>query len=389
MGEAAFRPSEEREIGVGMLGYGFMGKAHSRAFIDVPLFFPFPPVRSRLVAIYGRTEKGLSDAAKRYGYRRYYTDWRKVVADGEVQIVDNVLPNIQHLEPCLAAFDAGKHVICEKPLAWDLAEARTLQRASSQAHVKSMVAFNYRFVPAIQFARQLINEGHLGRIVQFRASYLQDWIMGPEFPLVWRLRKEIAGSGALGDLGSHMLDLARLLVGEVASVCGMAKTFQTERQLLEDPKQKGKVDVDDAFISMLRFENGAIGSVEASRFTAGRKNFARIEVHGTKGSLGFNMERLGEIEFYSSDDPDIMRGYKRIVVGEQAHPYGENWWPVGHVLGWGDVFINEAHHFVDCVANDKPVGPLGATFDDGCKNNEILEAIARSIEKNSWISLPL
>jgi predicted dehydrogenase len=186
-----------------------------------------------------------------------------------------------------------------------------------------------------------------------------------------------------------MLDLERFLVGEVASVCGMPKTFQTERQMLEDPKRQGKVDVDDAFISMLRFENGAIGSVEASRFTAGRKNYATVEVHGTKGSLGFNMERLGEIEFYSSNDPAEIRGFERIVVGEQAHPYAENWWPVGHVLGWGYVFINEVHHLVDCVVNDKPVAPLGATFDDGAKNNEILEAIARSIEKNSWTSLPL
>ncbi|MCD6341706.1 MAG: Gfo/Idh/MocA family oxidoreductase [Thaumarchaeota archaeon] len=385
MGEAE-AAKEVREIGVGMLGYAFMGKAHTNAFIKMPIFFYPPPAKPKLVAIFGRTEDKVREAAKRYGYRKYYTDWKALIKDPEVEVLDNGLPNHMHHDPCIMAAELGKHVICEKPLARNAKEAEEMYRAVEKAGVKHMVAFNYRFVPAIRLAKQLIDEGYIGKILQFRGVYLQEWIMDPNFPLVWRLRKDVAGSGALGDLGSHVIDLARFLVGEINSVTGLLKTFIEERPLPEDPSKKGKVDVDDAFIALVKFSNGVIGSIEATRFAAGRKNYQRIEIHGSEGTIVFNLERLNELEVYTNKEPLEKRGFKTILVTEAVHPFYDKWWPHGHIIGWEHTFVHEIHHFFDAVVNDKPIEPWGATFYDGLRANKIMDAIEKSAQTGKWES---
>jgi predicted dehydrogenase len=387
MGKVAKEPREVKDVGVGVLGYAFMGKAHTNGYKKMSMFFYPPPARPRLVALCGRTEEALAEAAKRFGFETYYTDWKDLIKDERIQLVDNCLPNNMHAEPCIAAVEAGKHVICEKPLAGTLKEARAMYEAAERAGVKHMTAFNYRFIPALRLARNLIDEGYIGRILQFRAAYLQEWIMDPNFPLVWRLRKSIAGSGALGDLGAHIVDLARFLVGDVVSICGMTETFVKERPLQDDPKKRGKVDVDDAFIAMVRFKNGAIGSLESSRFCAGRKNYQRIEVHGTDGSISFNLERLNELDVYSKKDQDDRMGFRNIMVTESVHPFMERWWPHGHIIGWEHTFVHEIYHLIDCIVNDKPVSPMGGTFYDGLKCQEILNAIEESSEKGKWVTV--
>jgi len=388
MGRVSKRVEKTRRIGVGLLGYAFMGKAHANGYRKMPVFFYPPPAVPRLVAICGRTEEAVAEAAKRFGFETYYTDWKKLIADERIELVDNCLPNNMHAEPCIAAAEAGKNILCEKPLAATLEDAKAMYEAAEKAGVKNMTAFNYRFVPAIRLAKKIIDEGYIGKILQYRAVYLQEWIMDPNFPLVWRLRKSVSGSGALGDLGAHIIDLARFLVGEVKSVCGMTETFIKERPLPENPEKKGKVDVDDVFIAMARFKNGAIGSFEASRFCAGRKNYQRIEIHGTEGSIVFNLERLNELEVYSKKDPEDRMGFRNILVTETVHPFIEHWWPHGHIIGWEHTFVHEIHHFIDCIVNDKPVEPMGATFYDGLKCQEILNAIEESSQKGKWIELP-
>ena len=289
------------DIGVGMLGYAFMGKAHSNAFKKIPYMIYPPPAIPKLIAIAGRNEAAVKEAALRYGYEGYYTDWKQMLKDDRIQLFDNGGPNDAHAEPCIAAAQAGKHVLCEKPLARTAKEAAAMLEAVTKAGVKHAVMFNYRFVPAIRQAKMLIETGALGQIYHFRAVYLQEWIM-PHYhqSMIWRLDKKQAGSGALGDLGAHIIDLGRFLVGEFRSVNAMARTFINER-----PGADGKmktVDVDDAFVAAVEFENGAIGTVEATRFAAGRKNYNRFEVNGSKGSVAFNLERMNELEYYSRDD---------------------------------------------------------------------------------------
>jgi predicted dehydrogenase len=388
MGKVSKEPKEVKDIGVGVLGYAFMGKAHTNGYKKMPVFFYPPPARPRLIALCGRTEEALAEAARRFGFETYYTDWKALVKDERIQLVDNCLPNNLHSEPCIAAVEAGKNVICEKPLAGTVREARAMYEAAEKAGVKHMTAFNYRFVPALRLARNLIEEGYIGKILQFRAVYLQEWIMDPSFPLVWRLRKSVAGSGALGDLGAHIVDLARFLVGDVTSICGLTETFIKERQLPDYPEKKGKVDVDDMFIAMVRFKNNAVGSLESSRFCAGRKNYQRVEVHGTEGSISFNLERLNELDVYSKKDQDDRMGFRNILVTESVHPFIEHWWPHGHIIGWEHTFAHEIHHLIDCIVNDKFVAPLGATFYDGFKCQEILSAIEESSEKGRWVTVP-
>ncbi len=388
MGKVVKEKKETKKIGVGILGYAFMGKAHANAYMKMPVFFYPPPAKPRLVAICGRTDEAVAEAAKRYGFETYYTDWRKLIEDKRIELVDNVLPNNMHAAPSIAAAEAGKHVLCEKPLAMNVEEARKMYEVAEKAGVKHMTGFNYRFIPAIRLAKRFIDEGYIGKILQYRAVYMQEWIMSPDFPLVWRLRKSVAASGVLGDLGAHIIDLGRFLVGDFASVCGMTETFIKERPLPDDPKKKGKVEVDDAFIALVRFRNGAIGSVEASRFCAGRKNQERIEIHGTEGSIAFNLERLNELEVYSRRDPDDRMGFRNIIVTESVHPFMEHWWPHGHIIGWEHTFVHEVYHLIDCIVNDKPVAPMGASFYDGLKCQEILSAVVESAEKSKWITIP-
>jgi len=374
-------------LGVGMLGYAFMGKAHTNALKKLPYMMYPPPAIPRLVAIAGRTEDAVAEAAKRYGYEGYYLDWREMLNDDNIHVFDNGGPNNMHAEPTIAAAQAGKHVFCEKPLARNAEEAQTMLQAVEKAGVQNMVAFNYRFVPALALARQLIQEGRLGRIYHFRAIYLQEWIMDPQFERVWRLTKEVSGSGALGDLGSHIIDLARYLVGEPTKVMGMAKTFITERPL-PDGSGMGKVDVDDAFTALLEFDNGAMGTLEATRFAKGRRNHQIIEINGEKGSIHFNLERLNELNVYWNDDSDgATPGFRNVLVTEPTHPYLENWWPQGHIIGWEHTFVHEFTHFFDAIVNGKSVDPIGATFLDGYKNAVISDAILESAQSGRQVDI--
>jgi predicted dehydrogenase len=369
---------EAPTIGIGMLGYAFMGKAHSNAFKKLPHMM-YPPVAvPRLVGICGRNEAATTEAARRFGYQKVFTDWRKLIRNKDVQVFDNGGPNDAHAAPSIYAAQNGKHVFCEKPLARTAAEAKKMLDAVQAAGVKHMVAFNYRFVPAIVQAKRLIDSGALGRVFHFRAVYLQEWIIDPNFPKIWRLDKKVAGSGALGDLGAHVIDLGRFLVGEPKSVMGMTRTFVEERPL-PDGSGMGKVDVDDAFISLMEFENGAIGTVEASRFCQGRKNYNCIEINGEKGTIRFNLERFNELDvFWANEDPRETRGFHNVLVTESYHPYWENWWPHGHIIGWEHTFVHEFHHFFGAIVGKHEVAPWGADFVDGYRNAVICDAIVKS-----------
>jgi predicted dehydrogenase len=370
---------ETPQIGVGMLGYAFMGKAHTNAYKKIPYMMYPPPAIPRLVAICGRDGEAVAEAARRYGYERATTDWREVLADDRVQLFDNGGPNDVHAEPCIAAAQAGKHVLCEKPLARSAQEAREMRDAVEQAGVKHMVAFNYRFVPALRQARELIESGALGRIYHFRATYQQEWVMPHyDLPRIWRLDKSVAGSGALGDLGAHIIDLARFLVGEIESVGALTRTFVGERPL-PDGSGTGQVDVDDAFVSVVAFESGAIGTLEATRFAAGSKNRQVVEINAEKGSIRFNMERLNELQvFWVGEEPKETQGFHDVLVTEGYHPWWGNWWPHGHIIGWEHTFVHELTHLLDCIVNDRDVGPYGATFEDGYRAAVICDAILES-----------
>lgn len=374
------------EIGVGMLGYAFMGKAHSNAFKKLPYMMYPPPAIPRLIAICGRSEEAAKEAALRYGYEGYYTDWRQMLKNGRIQLFDNGGPNDTHADPCIEAAKAGMHVLCEKPLARTAPEAAAMLEAVSKAGVKHMVAFNYRFVPAVRQARLLMESGALGRIYHFRAVYLQEWLTPyRNTPRRWRMDKRTAGSGALGDLGAHIIDLGRFLVGEPRRVSALTQTFVHERPL-PDGRGAGRVDVDDAFVAAVEYESGAIGTLEATRYAAGRQNYNCFEINGEKGSLRFNLERLNELEvFWVDDEPKATQGFHDVLVTESHHPFGSNWWPPGHILGWEHTFVHEIHHLLDAIVNRKDVAPYGATFEDGYKNAVICDAIVESAESGRQV----
>lgn len=377
-------------IGVGMLGYAFMGKAHSNGLKKIPYMMYPPPAIPRLVAICGRNAEAVNEAARRYGYEKAYTSWREMLdkSGKDIQLFDNNGPNDTHAEPSIFAAQAGKHVLCEKPLARTAEEAKVAWEAVQKTGVKHMVAFNYRFVPAIRQAYNLIQSGALGRIYHYRAVYLQEWIM-PHYGTdkIWRLDKNVAGSGALGDLGAHIIDLGRFLVGEMKSVSALARTFIEERRM-PDGSGVGKVDVDDAFVSIVEFENGAIGTIEATRFAAGRKNFNCLEINGEKGSIRFNLERMNELEvFWIDDQPKETRGFHDVLVTEGYHPWWGNWWPHGHIIGWEHTFVHEITHFLDCIVNNKEVAPFGATFEDGYRTAVICDAILKSSASRKQVDL--
>ena len=364
------------EIGVGMLGYAFMGKAHTHALKTLAYMLNPPPATPVLAAIAGRDGPAVRAAAARYGYNRAYTHWRDLVEDPDVQLLDNSGPNDAHAEPSIAAAEAGKNVLCEKPLGRTAAEARTMRDAVVKADVQHMVGFNYRFVPAIRYAYELVHSGSLGTIYHFRARYLQDWLADPESPHSWRLTKANAGSGALGDLGSHVVDLARFLVGEPTSVSANLKTFTRERP-------GGTVDVDDTFAASVEFASGAIGTLEASRVALGRRNHMVIEINGSNSSLKFNLERLNELEVYTSD----AGAFADVLVTDAKHPFMQNWWPPGHILGWEHTFVHELAHLLTCIAQDKDVAPYGATFEDGYRAAVVCDAIADSARERAAVSI--
>jgi predicted dehydrogenase len=360
-------------IGVGMLGYAFMGRAHSNAYRTLSYMTWPPPMHPDLVAIAGRDEVAVEEAARRYGYERFVTDWRELVADERIELFDNVAPNNLHGEPTIAAAEAGKHVICEKPLGRNADEALEIWHRVKAAGVRHLCAFNYRFVPAVRLAREMIEAGELGEIYHFRGSYLQDWNADPAAPMSWRLQADDAGSGALGDLGSHVIDLARYLVGEIASVSATTARFVGDRP-------GGQVSVDDAFEAVIEFEAGAVGTLEASRFCLGRKNALTWEVNGAKGSLRFDLERLNELQVHlaGSTPGERAQGFRTVLVSEPDHPFWEHWWPQGHMIGWEHTFVHELHHMLRAIRGDGDVQPHGADFEDGYRAAEVCDAVLRS-----------
>ena len=382
------------ELNIGMIGYSFMGKAHSNGFRQVPAFFPELDVKPVLKVICGRDRDAVQDAAQTYGWEEWETDWEKVIARDDIDIVDICTPGNLHLPMALAALQAGKHVICEKPLANTLEEARELLAVAANASKKTMVAFNYRRVPAVALARQLIAEGRIGKIYHWRAVYLQDWIIDPDFPLVWRLEKDKAGSGPHGDLNAHIIDLALHLVGDIDSVVGADTTFIKERPTLEAVDAglgakagdtMGRVTVDDATLFLARFANGALGSFEATRFAAGRRNHNRFEINGSKGSIAFNLEKMNELQFYSCEDEDHIQGFREIIVGEGSQPFMSAWWPPGHIIGWEHTFTHEFRDFFEAIAKDEAFSP---DFAEGTKVQAVLEAVVDSAKSGRWMEVP-
>ena len=382
------------ELNIGMIGYSFMGKAHSNGFRQVPAFFPELDVKPVLKVICGRDRDAVQDAAQTYGWEEWETDWEKVIARDDIDIVDICTPGNLHLPMALAALQAGKHVICEKPLANTLEEARELLAVAANASKKTMVAFNYRRVPAVALARQLIAEGRIGKIYHWRAVYLQDWIIDPDFPLVWRLEKDKAGSGPHGDLNAHIIDLALHLVGDIDSVVGADTTFIKERPTLEAVDAglgakagdtMGRVTVDDATLFLARFANGALGSFEATRFAAGRRNHNRFEINGSKGSIAFNLEKMNELQFYSCEDEDHIQGFREIIVGEGSQPFMSAWWPPGHIIGWEHTFTHEFRDFFEAIAKDEAFSP---DFAEGTKVQAVLEAVVDSAKSGRWMDVP-
>ncbi len=380
-----------KEIRIGLIGYKFMGKAHSNAYRQVSRFFE-PAAIPVMKAICGRNEKGVKDAAEKFGWETYETDYKKLIRRDDIDLIDITTPNNSHYEMVVTAAREGKNIFCEKPLSMNLREAREMLKAVEKAVVKHMIGFNYRRAPAIGLAKRLIEEGRIGKIYHFRSTYLQDWIVDPEFPLNWRFQKEIAGSGALGDLLAHHIDLSRYLVGELEEVSGMDKTFIKERPVSLEAdgltgkagKEKGKVTVDDATLFLTKFKNGALGSFEATRVAPGRKNYNRFEINGSEGSIIFNFERMNELEFFSREDLSYAQGFRTILVTESEHPYISAWWPPGHTIGYEHTFIHQAYDLMNDLAEDKMPSP---NFLDGVKCQEVLEAVSKSIKEKRWVKI--
>jgi predicted dehydrogenase len=371
---------ETNEIGVGLVGYKFMGRAHSNAYRQVGRFFDLE-LSPRMRAICGRDEAGVRDAATSLGWEGYETDYRLLLERDDIDLVDVATPGNTHHEIAIAALEAGKHVLCEKPLANTLEEAREMLDAAGAAATINMVCFNYRRVPAVQLAKRLIEEGRLGEIRHWRAAYLQDFVLDPDFPLIWRFQREAAGSGALGDLGAHLVDLAHFLIGPITRVVGTAETFIKERPLEGSGVERGQVTVDDAATFLARFENGAIGTFEATRLAPGRKNRNSFEINGSKGSLVFDLERMNELEVYFVDDPADLQGFRTVMVTEPHHPYVGAWWPPGHIIGYEHTFVHTVKDLLDAIAAGKSPPP---TFEDGYRCQAVLDAVERSLESGTW-----
>ena len=369
---------------IGVLGYRFMGRAHANALARLPMFFPDAPDVERHTLV-GRDEAALADAAERFGFAHTATDWEAAI--DEVDVFYNLGPNHVHAEPSIAALEAGVPVLCEKPLAPTLEETAAMRDAAAATGVTAGTAFNYRFVPAIRHAKRLIEDGELGEIRQVRGRYLQDWLVDPEAPWAWRMDAELAGSGALGDLGAHTIDLARFLVGDrvggLDRVSGKLTTFVDERPVYDEDGSVAEhrdVTVDDAYSAQVEYETGATGTFAASRVAAGHKNDHAIAVHGTEGSLTFSLERLNELEVLRAGN----RGYETVLVTEESDPYVDRWWPPGHVIGWEHTFVHENYEFLSAVADGDAFEP---SFEDGYAVQRVLAAIERAAERGEWVAV--
>jgi predicted dehydrogenase len=380
---------------IAMVGHGFMGAAHSQGWRVAPRFFDLP-ARPEMALLVGRRPEPVAAAAETWGWAETSTDWRSAVSRDDIDIVDIVTPGHSHVDIAIAALDAGKHVLCEKPLANTAEEAARMAAAAERAAAKgvfAMVGFTYRRVPAATFARDLIAKGTIGEIRQVRAAYLQDWLVDPAVPLAWRLQKELAGSGALGDIGAHAIDLAEFITGQrLASVSGVLQTFVTERPLLASSSglsgtasaQRGAVTVDDVALFTGRFDGGALGSFEASRMSTGRKNALRIEVAGSLGAVSFDLEDLNALGVYDATAPSDRQGFTRVLVTEPEHPYLSAWWPAGHMLGYEHGFTHQARDFITAILAGTQPEP---SFTDGLHVQRVLAAVEQSAATGSaWTS---
>ena len=370
------------EIPIGIIGTKFMGRAHSNAFIDAPFFFDLPrhPV---LRAACGRNAPSLEAFARRFGWETIETNWQALVERDDIELVDICTSNLTHMPIAVAAAQHGKHIFCEKPIAMNAAEARRMYESAEEAGVTHMVAFNYRRVPALMFARQLIEQGKIGQVRHFNAVYYQDWLVDPASPFVWRHDIGEGGSGAHGDMNAHIVDLARYLVGEVEAVSGAQEIFVKER-----PGPDGSplsVTADDATYFLARFQNGALGAFLATRFATGRKNYLRLELFGSQGSLAFNLERLNELEYFSLADAPPEQGFRTILATEGAHPNLNAWWPPGHIIGWEHTFIHEVKDLLVAIDAHTPVAP---DFFDGWRCQQVLDAVVLSAAEGRWANIP-
>ena len=371
---------------IAMIGHGFMGAAHSQGWRVAPRFFELP-LEPEMAVVVGRNPAGVEASARKWGWTDSATDWREVVARDDIDVVDIVTPGDTHAEIAIAALEAGKHVLCEKPLANTVEEAEAMTDAATEAAergVRSMVGFTYRRVPAATFARDLVAAGRIGEIRQVRAEYLQDWLTDAEAPLTWRLKKEHAGSGALGDIGAHAVDLTEFITGQhLMSVSGIIETLVTERPLLGEgvglsgtaSAERGEVTVDDLALFTGRLESGALASFEATRFRTGRKNALRIEIAGSTGAIAFDLERMNELEFYDATQPGLELGFRRILVTEHDHPYLAPWWPTGHMLGYEHGFSHQVRDFVTAIDAGSAPRP---SFADGLHVQRVLDGVERS-----------
>ena len=396
--DTAATTAERGRIGIGMVGYAFMGLAHSQGWRNARSFFD-PALAPELVAIAGRDGAAAADMARRFEWQHVETDWRDLVARPDVEVVDICTPGDTHAEIAIAALEAGKHVLCEKPLANTVTEARLMAEAAERASrngVRSMVGFTYRRVPAIALARQLVQEGRIGEIRHVRAQYLQDWLVDPESPLTWRLEKDRAGSGALGDIGAHIIDLTHFVTGErITGVSATTETFIKERPVsgsahglsaqADAAAPRGLVTVDDAAIFIARLSGGGLGTFEATRFATGRKNSIRLELNGSRGSLAFDFEDMNVLHLHDASVGDREAGFTRITVTEPTHPYVEHWWPAGHGLGYEHGFTHQAADFVDAIARGVDPSP---SFADGLAVQEVLAAVETSAASGSaWTTI--
>ena len=382
-----------KTLNVGMVGYKFMGKAHSNAYRQVARFFPEMETVPVMKALCGRDEAGVRKAAETFGWQGHETDWRRLVARDDIDIIDIGAPGNLHAEIAIAAARAGKHVFCEKPLSNSAEEARRMLDAVEDAGVQSMVWFNYRANPAVAFAKKLIDEGAIGRIYHWRGLFLQDWLVNPQSPIGWRLKKEVAGSGSHGDLLAHCLDTARYLVGEISEVSGMLETFIKQRPEMGAADDRmggtasdvmGEVTVDDASLSLARFENGALGTFEATRYASGRKNYNCFEINGSLGSLVFNAERPNELQVYTTDTRPGTHGFRTVSVTGGQDPYTSHYWPTAHNIGYEHTFISLLFDAFTALGKGESPSP---SFRDGYLNNVLLDTIAKSAETKKWESV--
>ena len=384
----------KKQVNVGMVGYLFMGKAHSIGYRDCAFAFPDVKAQPVMKEICGLVKSEAEKYAKQYGWERASEAYKNVVEADDIDLVDIGVGNDMHKEIAIAAASNGKHILCEKPMAMSVAECKDMVEAVEKAGVVAMINFNYRRIPAVELARVMVENGMIGTPYHFRSVYLQDWIIDPDFPLVWRLQKDKAGTGAHGDLNAHIIDMARYLCGDFESVSGLMKTFIEKRPLpqgegaglakSEGAREYGEVTVDDATMFMAKFKNGAIGTFEASRFGGGHKNGLRFEINGSEGSIRFNIERLNELEYYNRKEDNRFQGWKTILATEPTHPFVRGWWPAGHVLGWQQTFVHQIYLLMNGIATGENPSP---SFYDGLKCQAVLEAVEKSADTGVWVDV--